>query len=94
MNIRRKTARRKEEGVSYKRIPPHSAQVPIVELEEMDEVVHPLKPQGPQIPPIPQDPRVPFVEGDMTNAKLRAVVMYLTQFMMAQAQVVTDHLVF
>ncbi|TMX05318.1 hypothetical protein EJD97_024694 [Solanum chilense] len=38
-----------------------------------------------------QAPLDPFVEGDMTNAELRAALMNTTQLMMAQAQVVTNH---
>ena len=59
-------------------------------------MVPPLEPQGtqgPQMPLMPQAPQDPFVEGDTTNAELRASLMKLTQLMKAQAQVVTNHLV-
>ena len=44
-------------------------------------------------PPTTQAPQAPFVEGEMTNADLRAAPMNLTQIMTDQAQVVTNHLV-
>ena len=44
----------------------------------------------PQMPPMGQ---APFVEGDMTNAELRASVMNLTELMTAQAHVFNNHFI-
>ena len=99
MHSRRSTATREERGVSNERISPRVFQVPIVFLDEENEEVplqepqvspEPQEHQVPQMPPIPQ---APFVEGDMTNAELRAALMNLTQLMTAQAHDVNNHLV-
>ena len=43
------------------------------------------------MPPVPQ---APFVKGDMTNAKMRAALMNLTQLMAAQDSVFNNHFIF
>ena len=96
MNTRRETAIREEEGVANESVPPRVDQVPIVGLKDFNKVVPTLElqgPQGPQMPPMPQAPQAPFVEGDMKSAELRAFLMNLTQLMIDQDQVVTNHLV-
>ena len=45
------------------------------------------------MPHMPQVPQALFVEGNMNNAELRDSLMNLTQLMMAQTYVVTNHLV-
>ena len=53
-------------------------------------------PPDPKEPKEPQGPTIrqaPFVEGNMTNAYLRAAIMNLTQLIMAQVHVVNNHFV-
>ena len=96
MNTKRANTTREKEGVANEKFSLHVDQVPIGYLANVNEGVPPPKPQrsqGPQMSPMPQAPQAPFVEGDMTNAELRAFLINLTQLMMAQAQVVTNYLV-
>ena len=53
----------------------------------------PPEPQDPQVPPMPKVPQIPFVEGDMTNAVLKASLMNLTQLMTAKAHVINNPIV-
>ena len=76
--MKRSNARMEEGDIDNERIPPPVNQVPIVGLQDENEEVpfqEPQVPTQPQVPPMTQDP---FVEGDMTNADLRAALISLT----------------
>ena len=102
MNTRRSTTRWEDIGIANERIPPCVDQVTIVFLQGENEEFplqepqvppEPQEPEVPQVPPMPQGPQFRFVEGDMTNAKLRDDLMNLTQLIMAQSHVVNNHFV-
>ena len=59
-------------------------------------MVPPPEPQGPEIPgmpPMPQGPQDPYIEGNITNADKRIALRDMTQVMMTQNHVVTNHVV-
>ena len=97
MNTRRSTAKREEGGLPNERIPSRVVQVPNVGLEEENEEVLLQEPQVPpephvfQVPQVPSIPQGPFVERDMTNAKLRTALINLTQLVTAQDHVLNNH---
>ncbi len=79
-----------EGGVANERISPQEEQVSIVYQEYVNEAVPPQVSQEHQIR---ESPQALYVKGDVTNVDIRAELLYLTQLMMTQSHIFTNHVV-